>query len=98
MLIRSGFTADLEMMAHHYYGSKIEILVFFELGHRCYPHLKFHFEVAVDSKNVLDTTVYKGGQFQELSKLDIKSYIKHRNTFQYLHNKAVSKILLRVNV
>lgn len=69
-------------------GSKTEILEFFELGNRCHPHLKFTFEISVDSVNFLDTTVYKGKQFQELNKLDIKSYIKPTNNFQYLHRES----------
>ena len=69
-------------------GSENEILDFFQIGNQCHPHLKFTFEISIDSVNFLDTTVYKGRKFQESNKLDIKSYIKPTNNFQYLHRES----------
>ena len=69
-------------------GSEKEILQFFEIGNRCHKHLKFTFEISCESANFLDTTVFKGKLFQDSQKLDIKSFIKPTNNFQYLHRES----------
>ena len=65
-------------------GSESEALQFFEIGNSCHKHLKFTYEISHNSADFLDTTVYKGKSFNEYNKLDIKSFIKPTNNFQYL--------------
>ena len=69
-------------------GNKDEILEFFTIGNRCHKHLKFTFEISDKEANFLDTTVYKGKRFLENNTLDIKSFIKPTNSFQYLHRQS----------
>lgn len=69
-------------------GTQNEILQFFDIGNTCHEHLKFTYEISEKSVNFLDTTIYKGIRFQENNILDIKSYVKPTNNFQYLHRKS----------
>ena len=69
-------------------GSKEEILKFFDISNNCHRHLKFTFEISQTSVDFLDTTVYKGLRFSKCQKLDIKSFIKPTNNFQYLHRNS----------
>ncbi|XP_062579196.1 uncharacterized protein LOC134241129 [Saccostrea cucullata] len=73
-------------------GTKEEILEFFDISNSCHKHLKFTFEIAHSSVNFLDTTVYKGNRFNHCQKLDIKSYIKPTNNFQYLHRNSAHNV------
>lgn len=69
-------------------GTTEEIEDFFQIGNHCHKHLQFTFEVSPSSVNFLDTTVYKGPRFHTFNKLDIKSFIKPTNNFQYLHRQS----------
>ena len=69
-------------------GTREEVLQFFEIGNSCHRFLKFTYEISDESANFLDTTVYKGRLFQTDGKLDIKSYIKPTNNFQYLQRNS----------
>ena len=69
-------------------GTKNEILEYFDIGNACHDHLKFTFEISDEKVNFLDTTVYKGLRFQNNQILDIQSYIKPTNNFQYLHRES----------
>ncbi|KAK3109108.1 hypothetical protein FSP39_023246 [Pinctada imbricata] len=69
-------------------GTRDEILKFFEIGNSCHRYLKFTYEISGETANFLDTTVYKGRLFQTEGKLDIKSYIKPTNNFQYLQRNS----------
>lgn len=69
-------------------GTQSEIEEFFNIGNHCHKHLRFTFEISTSAVNFLDTTVYKGPKFQNHNKLDIKSFIKPTNNFQYLHRQS----------
>ena len=69
-------------------GTNDQIIEFFNIGNSCHKHLKFTFEISDTSIDFLDTTVYKGKRFHECNILDIKSYIKPTNNFQYLHRQS----------
>lgn len=71
-----------------YDGSENEIKRFFETANECHPLLKFTYELSEVSLPFLDTCVYKGTRFQDYHILDVKSYIKPTNTFQYLHRHS----------
>ena len=69
-------------------GTQEQILQFFNIGNTCHTHLKFTFEISDTAINFLDTTVYKGLRFKNRNTLDIKSYIKETNNFQYRHRDS----------
>ena len=50
--------------------------------------MRFTYETSHTSVNFLDTTVYKGTRFTDNQRLDICSYIKPTNSFQYLHRQS----------
>ena len=66
-------------------GSPEEIKDFFDIGNSCHKYLRFTYEISHTNVNFLDTTVYKGTRFSANKRLDIRSYIKPTNSFQYLH-------------
>lgn len=81
-------------------GTENEMMEFFDIGNSCHKHLKFTFEIAHNSVTFLDTLVFKGQRFLTQNKLDLKSYIKPTNNFQYLHrdsahNPAVFKAFIK---
>lgn len=83
-----------------YNGDESEIHTLFNIANAHYPLLKFTYEISSTEINFLDTTVYKGRRFAEHGILDIKSYIKPTNSFQYLernsaHNPSVFKALIK---
>ena len=69
-------------------GSLDEIKEFFDIGNSCHKYLRFTYETSHTSVNFLDTTVYKGTRFTDNQRLDICSYIKQTNSFQYLHRQS----------
>lgn len=60
----------------------------FSIANKEHELLKFTFEISKECVNYLDTTVYKGNKFKNTKILDIKSYIKKTETFQYLHRTS----------
>ena len=71
-----------------YNGSSQEAEHLFEIGNRLHNLLKFTFEISDSKITFLDTTVYKGNKFNTNNVLDIKSYLKPTNNFQYLHRES----------
>lgn len=69
-------------------GSPDEIKEFFDIGNSCHKYLRFTYELSHTSVNFLDTTIYKGTRFSDSQRLDIRSYIKPTNSFQYLHRQS----------
>lgn len=69
-------------------GSPDEIKEFFDIGNSCHKYLRFTYELSHTSVNFLDTTIYKGIRFSDSQRLDIRSYIKPTNSFQYLHRQS----------
>lgn len=70
-------------------GSPDEIKEFFDIGNSCHKYLRFTYELSHTSFNFFDTTIYKGTRFSDSQRLDIRSYIKPTNSFQYLHRQSV---------
>ena len=75
-------------------GNRSEAEEFFHIGNSIHPLLKFTYSISDTSMPFLDTETYKGNRFKNHGILDIKTYIKPTNTFQYLqrssaHNDAV---------
>ena len=69
-------------------GSTDEAVQFFTICNNYHPLLKFTYEISESNMTFLDTQVYKGDGFQKSGTLDIKSFIKPTNTFQYLHRTS----------
>ena len=65
-----------------------EIHELFKIANSMHPLLKFTYSISKTEITFLDTTVYKGERFMESRILDIKSYIKPTNNFQYLHRSS----------
>ena len=71
-----------------YNGNSQEAEHLFEIGNSLHNLLKFTFEISNSEITFLDTTVYKGDKFNTYNVLDIKSYLKPTNNFQYLHRES----------
>ena len=50
-----------------------------------HPTLRFTYEYSTSSINYLDVTIYKGERFNTTQLLDVKTYQKPQNLYQYLH-------------
>ena len=53
-----------------------------------HPTLNYTHEISSTSIDFLDVTIHKGNQFTRTSHLDVKTFFKKTNTFQYLHYKS----------
>lgn len=71
-----------------YHGTEREIHELFTLANSYHPLLKFTYEISNEQMNFLDTTIFKGARFNDSKILDVKTYIKPTNTFQYLDRKS----------
>lgn len=83
-----------------YHGNEREIHDFFTLANSYHPLLKFTYEISNEQMNFLDTTMFKGARFNDTKILDVKTYIKPTNTFQYLdrnsaHHPSVFRGLIK---
>ena len=77
-------------------GPEHEIHQLFEIANSHHPLIKFTYETSYINMNFLDTTIYKGSRFETSQILDLKTFNKPTNTFQFLdlknaHNPAVFK-------
>ena len=63
--------------------NKEEITAFIELANNYHPTIKFTAEISDTEITFLDTCVYKGERFKEESILDVRTYFKPTETFQY---------------
>jgi len=65
--------------------NKEEITAFIELhvSNNYHPTIKFTAEILDTEITFLDTCVYKGERFKEESILDVRTYFKPTETFQY---------------
>ena len=66
----------------------------------CHPTIHFTWTISSEGVDFLDTRIYKGSRFQQTGTLDIQTFFKPTNTFQYLHfssshPKGVFKGLVR---
>ena len=58
---------------------------FIELANNYHPTIKFTAEISDTEITFLDTCVYKGERFKEESILNVRTYFKPTETFQYTH-------------
>ena len=65
--------------------NKEEITAFIELANNYHPTIKFTAEISDTEITFLDTCVYKGERFKEESILNVRTYFKPTETFQYTH-------------
>lgn len=59
---------------------------------RFHPNLKFKHSCSKTTINFLDLTIYKGPHFLSNRKLDIKTYQKPQNLYQYLEYSSVHPV------
>ena len=62
-----------------------EVTQFIEQANSHHPTIKYTAEISDMETTFLDTKVYKGERFAKQSILDIKTYFKATETFQYTH-------------
>ena len=83
-----------------YQGEMDEIHQFFQIANSHHPLLKFTYEISDKEMNFLDITLFKGERFELKGILDVKTFIKPTNTFQYLernsaHSPSVFKGIIK---
>ena len=61
-----------------------EIHNFFTMANQAHELLKLTYEISDTQATFLDTTVYKGPRFEQTKTLDIKTYTKPTETYQFL--------------
>ena len=69
-------------------GTREQITELFEIGNSLHDLLKFTYEISEQELSFLDVSIYKGKRFNTSNILDVKSYIKPTNNFQYLHRDS----------
>lgn len=77
-------------------GNKNELQELFITANKAHKYLKFTYEISSERIIFLDTEVYKGKRFLDSGILDLKTFRKPTETFQYLdrnscHPKSVFK-------
>ncbi len=68
--------------------SPTELKKFIEALNNFHCSLKFTCETSTSTANFLDLTIYKGITFEYTTILDVKTYQKEKNLYQYLHYKS----------
>ena len=71
-----------------YASSKEDIHDLFHIANNSHELIKFTYEISKDSITFLDTTLYKGPRFEQHGILDIKTYIKPTENYQYLKRNS----------
>lgn len=71
-----------------YKGNELEIHKLFEIANKSHKHLKFTYEINRNSIAFLDTLIYKGKRFETDSILDVRTYMKKTETYQYLERTS----------
>ena len=89
---------DTSTTSSVYGGSPLED--FLHRLNSCHPTIHFTWTISSEGVDFLDTRIYKGSRFQQTGTLDIQTFFKPTNTFQYLHfssshPKGVFKGLVR---
>ena len=64
---------------------KQEIILFVEQANNFHPTIKFTAEISENETTFLDTVIFKGERFRNESILDIRTYYKPTETFEYTH-------------
>ena len=68
--------------------TKDEVLQFIQKANPFHPTIKFTAEISEGEATFLDTTMYKGERFTETGILDVRTYFKPTEKFQYTHFKS----------
>ena len=66
-------------------NDKKDVDRFIEQANKFHPTIKFTAEISENEITFLDTTVFKGERFKQVSILDIKTHFKPTETFQFTH-------------
>ena len=69
-------------------ATKEEIHNFFTTANQAHDLLKLTYEISNQQATFLDTTVFKGPRFEHTKTLDIKTYTKPTETFQFLERSS----------
>ena len=72
-----------------------DISKFLEFANKFHQTIKFTYEISPKSVTFLDTTVYKGPRFPNTGILDVKTYYKPTETFQYTHFSSCHPISVK---
>lgn len=71
-----------------YNGPEEDIHELFHIANNAHELIKFTYEISDQSINFLDTTVFKGPRFNSEGILDIKTYIKPTENYQFLSRNS----------
>ena len=66
-------------------GTRSQIDSFLDRLNRAHHSIKFTWSISDTQIQFLDLNIHKGQRFSQTNLLDLKSYFKPTNTFQYLH-------------
>ena len=66
-------------------GSRSQLDVFLDRLNKVHPSIKCTWSISDMQVQFLDLNIHKGERFSQTNLLDLKSYFKPTNTFQYLH-------------
>ncbi|XP_069122180.1 uncharacterized protein [Argopecten irradians] len=84
-LVYVRFLDDILIIWTH---SRSDFDDFFETLNNHHPCIKLNATISNDSIDFLDTTVFKGPNFDKTGKLDIKVFFKPTDSHQLLHKKS----------
>ena len=87
-VIYPEFPSKSELHSAFLCTGREQITELFEIGNSLHDLLKFTYEISEQELSFLDVSIYKGKRFNTSNILDVKSYIKPTNTFQYLHRDS----------
>ena len=71
-----------------WHGTNTDFETFLQKCNEAHPTMKFTGEYSPEQAHFLDTTIYKGTNFQSKQTLDIKTYIKPTNKQAYVHGSS----------
>ena len=71
-----------------WHGTSTEFQTFLCRCNEAHPTMKFTGECSLEEAHFLDTTIYKGTNFQTKQTLDIKTYTKPTNKQAYVHGSS----------
>ena len=86
ILLHVRYRDDGFIIAHN--TTEDDINAFFTRANRAHERIKFTHTVSTDSTIFLDTEVFKGPRFLTTNTLDIKTYVKPTETYQFLGRKS----------
>ena len=66
-------------------GSRSQLDNFLDRLNKIHPYIKFTWSISDTQEQFLHLNIHKGERFSQTNLLDLKTYFKPTNTFQYLH-------------